>query len=113
MRKITTGVLTARVCLGVGLIAFGILGVAAASAEPFRFNDHHDMAEFGGGGWTQNSHERPFASGATAIATTDITVTRPERPDFDRRLLLFAPDADCLFTPAAPIAGRQRRAGCK
>lgn len=113
MRKITTGVLPACVRLGVGLIGFAILGGATASAEPFRFNDHHGPVEFGGGGWMQNSHDRPFASGAIAVARTDVTVTRPERPDFDRRFLLFAPDADCLFTPAMPGAGRRWWAGCK
>jgi hypothetical protein len=109
MRKITTGV----GLVALGLIGFGIVGLATASAEPFRFNDHHGVAEFGSGGWMQNSHDRPFASGAIAVAKTDVTVTRPERPDFDRRFLLFAPDADCLFTPAMPTAGRRSRAGCK
>src|SRR6202012_1064734 len=97
MRTLTTHVVSACVYLGVGLV-----GAATASAEPFRFNDRHREAEFGVGGWVQNSHERPFASGAIAVAKTDVTVTRPGRPDFDRRSFLFAPDADCLFAPAAP-----------
>ena len=95
------------------LFGFALIGAAPALGEPFRFNDHHGVAEFGVGGWTQNAHERPFASGAIAVAKTDVTVTHPERPDFDRRFLLLRPDADCLFAPATPAASRRWRVGCK
>ena len=108
MRKTTTRMAPACVLLG-----FALVGAAPAAAEPFRFNDHHGAAEFGVGGWTQNAHDRPFASGSIAVAKTDVTVTRPERPDFDRRFLLLRPDADCLFAPATPVASRRWRVGCK
>jgi hypothetical protein len=128
MRKITTGVVPASARFGVGMLrvgvlsfgvlgfgvfGLGLLGATPASADPLHVNEHRGAAEFGGGGWTQNSHARSFASGAIVVAKAEATVAHSGHTDFDRRLLLFARDADCLFTPAAPSAGRPWRPGCK
>ena len=105
MRKITTGVVVASACL-----------VAAnASADDFRHDKAHVVAEFGVGGWAPNYGAKPLASGAIAVVNTRGVAAGPDRigaADFERRLQLFD-DSACLFPPSKPNSGRRWPFSCK
>jgi len=105
-------------CLAVVSLAIACLSGLNASAEGLRVNDGRAAANFGVGGWTQNSVSRPQSSGAITL-TTSVTAAPPTGSagrgvsESSRRLYGLGDDSGCLFAPAAPFAGRPWRPGCK